>query len=106
MVKTILCLLLLACNLVATLAAEPATNTASQTLITEASVMPLKAGKATQTFSPLTRTNGVYVGDFKVAVFPYFFKSDHGRLAINVTDESLAAVNQGLPAGGASVHAV
>ena len=57
--------------------------------------MPLPAAKATLIVGPLTRTNGVYVGDFKVKVFPYFFKSDHGRLAIAVPDQALAAFNQG-----------
>ena len=66
----------------------------SPVLILENSTMPLPTAKATLIIGPLTRTNGVYTGDFKVKVFPYFFKSDQGRLAINIPDEALAAVNQ------------
>ena len=59
--------------------------------------MPLPTAKATLIVGPLTRTNNLYVGDFKVKIFPYFFKNDWGRLAINVTDQALAAMNQGQP---------
>ncbi len=59
--------------------------------------MPLPAAKATLIIGPLTRTNGLYVGEFKLKIFPYFFKNDHGRLAIEVPDQKLAEVNQGKP---------
>ncbi len=39
--------------------------------------------------------DGVYSGDYKIKVFPYFFKKEKGRLAIVVSDESLAMLNQG-----------
>lgn len=70
-------------------------SVASRPLILENSTMPLPTAKATLIIGPLTRTNGFYVGDFRVKVFPYFYKSDWGRLAINVPDQALAAVNQG-----------
>ncbi len=95
MPKIILCLLLLASSRVATQAAPPPTNSASPVLILENSTMPLTTARATLIVGPLTRTNGVYAGDFKVKVFPYIFKSDRGRLAINVPDQALAAMNQG-----------
>jgi hypothetical protein len=95
--RTILFLLLLASSWCAIQAAPTATNSAaaSRVLILENSTMPLTTAKATLIIGPLTRTNGVYVGDFKVKVFPYFFKSDRGRLAINVPDKALAAMIQG-----------
>src|SRR5580693_1309297 len=95
MPKTILCLLLLASSWGAAQAAPPPTNSASRVLILENSAMPLTTAKATLIIGPLTRTNGVYAGDFKVNIFPYFFKSDWGRLAINVSDKALAAAGQG-----------
>src|SRR5271163_2163094 len=76
MAKTILCLLLLTSSW-----------GAAQAVLTTA--------RATLIIGPLTRTNGIYAGDFKVKVFPYFFKSDWGRLAINVPDKALAEMNQG-----------
>jgi len=59
------------------------------------SSMPVAAGKATLIIGALQRTNGVYMGDYKIKVVPYFLKNEKGRLAIVVSDESLAAVNQG-----------
>jgi hypothetical protein len=93
--KTILCLLLLASGWCAAQAAPPPTNSASRVLILENSTMPLPTAKATLIIGPLTRTNGVYAGDFKLKIFPYFFKSDRGRLAISVPDKVLAAADQG-----------
>jgi len=95
MFKRILFLLLLASSWCAARAVPAATNSASRVLILENSTMPLTTARATLIIGPLTRTNGVYTGDFKVRVFPYYFKSDRGRLAINVPDQALAAMNQG-----------
>jgi len=64
-------------------------------LMIDSSSMPVTAGKATLIVSPLQRTSGVYAGDFKIRVFPYFWKNKNGRLAIAVSDASLAEINQG-----------
>ena len=56
---------------------------------------PVAAGKATLTIGVLQRTNGIYRGDYKLKVFPYFYKNDAGRLAIVVPDEVLADVKRG-----------
>ena len=95
--KAFLLLLLLAVGGGASQAAPLVTNSVAggRVLIMENSTMPLPAAKATLIIGPLTRANGVYIGDFKVKVFPYFFKSDRGRLLINVTDKVLAAVSEG-----------
>jgi hypothetical protein len=61
----------------------------------DSSSMPVAAGRATLTIGALQRTNGVYSGDYRVKVFPYFLNNEKGRLAIVVSDESLAEANQG-----------
>ncbi len=65
------------------------------TLMIEPSSMPVDAGKATLTIGALRRVGGVYTGDYKVTVFPYFLKNEKGTLAIVVPDEALAKINQG-----------
>jgi hypothetical protein len=57
--------------------------------------MPVAEGKATLIVGSLQRTNGIYAGEYKIKVFPYFFKNDKGRLAILVSDAALAAASQG-----------
>jgi hypothetical protein len=78
-------------------AALVSTNSAStnQTLMIDPSSMPVDAGKATLTIGALQRVDGVYTGDYKVTVFPWFLKNEKGTLAIVVPDESLAKINQG-----------
>ena len=78
-------------------AAPASTNSAptNRILMIDSSSMPIAAGKATLTIGTLQRTNGVYSGDYKIKVFPYFLKNEKGRLAIVVSDESLADINQG-----------
>lgn len=64
-------------------------------LLIDPSSMPVAGGKATLTIGPLLRMGGVYAGDYKIEVSPYFFKNENGRLAILVSDEALAAIAQG-----------
>ena len=68
---------------------------ASRILMIDPSSMPVAAGQATLTIGPLLRAGGVYSGDYKISVFPYFFNNEEGRLAIVVSDESLAGIAQG-----------
>ena len=81
----------------ATHAAEPSTNSAGSQgmLLIDSSSMPVTAGKVTLIIGPLQRTNGVYAGYYKIKVLPYFWKNENGQLAIVVSDESLAEINQG-----------
>ena len=90
-------LALLAVGCAQALAAPDSTNSApiNRVLVINSSSMPVAAGKAVLTIGTLRRTNGVYSGEYKLTVFPYFFKSKAGRLAINVSDECLARVDQG-----------
>ena len=87
-----------ATNPVSISAAPASTNSASTnlTLMIDPSSMPVEAGgKATLTIGALRRVGGVYTGDYKVTVFPYFLKNEKGTLAIVVPDEALAKINQG-----------
>jgi hypothetical protein len=78
-------------------AAPNSTNsaTANRNLMIGSSSMPIGGGSATLTIGALQRVNGVYIGDYKFKVFPYFLKNDKGWLAILVSDASLAKVNRG-----------
>lgn len=95
MYKRVLFFLWLAVSWCPAQTAGPAARPIDRGLSLDVSSMPLTMATATLTVGPLTRTNGFYVGDFKVKVFPYFFKSDWGRLAIEVPDAVLATMNQG-----------
>jgi hypothetical protein len=64
-------------------------------LLVDSSTAPVAAGKATLTIGPLQRTNGTYIGEYKLKVFPYFFKNEKGHLVIIVPDKSLAEAGHG-----------
>ena len=78
-------------------AASASTNSASTnlTLMIEPSSMPVNAGRATLIIGALQRGAGVYLGRYKIKVFPWFLKNENGTLAIVVSDESLAKLKQG-----------
>jgi hypothetical protein len=97
MKRITLLLALLATGWGGTGAAPASTNSApaNRILLIDPSSMPVAAGKATLIIGPLQRTNGVYAGDYKLKVFPYFSKNEKGRLAIIVSDKSLAEASQG-----------
>ena len=80
-----------------TCAAPASTNAApaNRILVIDPSSMPIAAGIATLTIGALERVDGVYSGDYQIKVFPYFFKNEKGRLAIVVSDESLAEIGRG-----------
>lgn len=88
---------LLAIGCCATHAATTATNSASadRILIIDPSSMAITAGKVTLTIGALQRSNGVYLGDYRITVSPYFFKNEKGKLAIIVSDESLVKISRG-----------
>jgi hypothetical protein len=97
MKRIIVLLALLAAGWGDTHAAPASTNSAptNRILMIDPSSMPIAAGKATLTIGALQRADGVYSGDYKIKVFPYFLQNEKGRLAIVVSDESLAEINQG-----------
>lgn len=97
MKKICVLLALLAAGWSAAQAAPLLTNSpaTSRVLMIDSSSMPLDGGSATLIIGALRRTDGVYSGDYRIKVFPYFLKNEKGRLAINVSDTSLAQVNAG-----------
>ena len=94
-ITVLLALLAVGCSVAH--AAPGSTNPAAgnRILMIDSSSMPVAAGKATLIIGTLLRTNGVYSGDYRIKVFPYFSKSEKGRLAIVASDESLAGLNHG-----------
>ncbi len=90
-------LVLLAASWTRALAQPISTNPAptERILLIDHSSMGVTAGKATLTIGPLERTNGVYTGEYKFSVFPWVQNNEKGKLAIHVSDESLAAASQG-----------
>jgi hypothetical protein len=78
-------------------AAPDPTNYAStnRILIIDPSSMAITAGKVTLTIGSLQRSNGVYLGEYRITVSPYFFKNEKGKLAIIVSDESLTKISHG-----------
>ena len=92
--KALQLLALLAACLIVAREVQGATHSAAtnRILLIDPSSMPVAAGKATLIIGPLRWTNGVYSGDYRIKVIPYFFKGEKGRLAIVVSDESLAKV--------------
>jgi hypothetical protein len=67
----------------------------NRVLMVDSSSIAVDGGKATLTVGALKREHGVYSGAYKVSVFPYFFKNERGRLAIVVSDKSLADIDRG-----------
>lgn len=61
----------------------------------EPSSASLTGGNARLTTTALSRKAGAYVGDYHLKVTPYFFKSEKGKLFINVSDESLRRLING-----------
>jgi hypothetical protein len=94
-ITLLLALLAVGCSLA--FGAPDSTNSAraDRMLLIEPSSMSVLAGKATLTIGPLERTNGVYTGDYEYTVFPWFQFNEQGKLAILVSDESLAQANDG-----------
>ena len=90
-------LALLLMGWVETRAAPSPTNSPAinRILMIDTSSMPIAAGKVTLKIGTLQRTNGVYSGEYRINVTPYFFKNEKGRLAIVVSDASLATISQG-----------
>ncbi len=55
----------------------------------------LAGGTAKLIVGTLHRQGDKYVGDYRLKVFPYFFKSEKGRLFIKVTEPALRRIRSG-----------
>jgi hypothetical protein len=67
-------------------------------LFIEPSSSRLLGGKAKLVVGTLNRQGKKLVGNYQIRVTPYFFKSEKGRLSIALSDSSLQALLQGMPA--------
>jgi hypothetical protein len=67
-------------------------------LFIEPSSSRLLGGKAKLVVGTLSRQGKKLVGNYQIRVTPYFFKSEKGRLSIALSDSSLQALLQGMPA--------
>jgi hypothetical protein len=90
-----LALLTFVCTGVHAAVGSPNSNATNRILMIDPCSMPIASGKATLTIGALQRADGIYSGNYKIKVSPYFFKHEKGRLAIVVSDESLTDLNQG-----------
>ena len=90
-------LLLLAVGWGDAYAAPASTNSAAgnRVLMIDPSSMPVGGGKATLTIGRLGRTNGLYTGDYKIKVFPWFLKNEKGTLAVVISDAVMAEAVRG-----------
>lgn len=75
----------------------PATGAAAPTdkVEVETSSTSIYIGKVTLHVAPLSRKDGVYSGEYKARVFPYFFMNEHGTFKIAISDEALTKVANG-----------
>ena len=64
-------------------------------VVVEPAKTSIYIGSVTMTFSPSTRTGGVYEADYTAKVFPYFFMSEKGKLFLDAPDEVLRKLARG-----------
>jgi hypothetical protein len=97
MKRIILLLAMLCGGYSATFAVSAPTNYTGENLVLliDPSSMLVAAGKATLLIGELQRTDGICTGNYRIKVSPYFFKNERGRLAIVISDASLAGIHQG-----------
>ncbi len=55
----------------------------------------LAGGTASLVVGVLSRSESAYVGEYRIKVFPYFFKNESGKLLIKVSDTSLRQMIDG-----------
>jgi len=75
-------------------AQSPSASTTGD-LVVEPSSTPIPGGKASLKIGVLIRQAAAYVGDYQFKVTPYFFKSEKGKLSIDVSDEILKKLASG-----------
>lgn len=76
------------------LVAQTASPTYNKVTV-ETSSTSIYIGKVTLIPAPLTRKDGVFSGDYKAKVFPYWFMGEQGTFRMKVSDEELARVAKG-----------
>ncbi len=76
-------------------------------LVVAPSSSKLAGGTAKLVVGTLSRDGFTYVGDYRIKVFPYFFKNESGRLSIKVSENALRRMVGGQTtsfAGRATTH--
>ena len=68
----------------------------SRRLFIDPSSTTVKLGKANLTVAPLAPQNNTYVGDYRLKVVPYFFKSEKGRLMLAASQDSYRRLAEGM----------
>ena len=69
----------------------------TSTLIIAPSNSKLAGGTAKLVVGVLSRAGSAYVGEYRIKVFPYFFKNESGRLSINISEPMLRRMVGGHP---------
>ena len=64
-------------------------------LVIDPSATSVRLGKASLTVSPLKHRNGNLVGNYRLKVRPYYFKSEKGSLVLVASDNSLRKLHAG-----------
>ena len=64
-------------------------------LFIDPSSTSVRLGKATLIVSPLTRRGGNYIGDYRLKVRPYFFKSETGSLVLGASEDFVKRLQSG-----------
>ena len=65
-------------------------------LVIDPSATSVALGNVSLTVSPLTHRKGNYVGNYRLKVRPYFFKSEKGSLLLAASDDSLRKLQTGI----------
>jgi hypothetical protein len=58
-------------------------------LFIDASSSTVSFGRASLTVDPLIYKSRLYLGDYQLSVFPYFFMSEKGRLELGAPDDTM-----------------
>ena len=70
-------------------------DTATRKLFIDPAATSVALGKASLIVSPLTHRDGNYVGNYRLKVRPYFFKSEKGSLLLAASDDGLRKLQTG-----------
>jgi hypothetical protein len=65
-------------------------------LFIDPSSTSVKLGKASLVVTPLAPRANTYMGDYRLKVVPYFFKSEKGRLLLEAPQESYRRLAEGM----------
>jgi hypothetical protein len=87
--------------------AEASDTVTRRLFIDPSSTSVALGGKASLIVSPLTHRDGTYVGDYRLKVTPYFFKSEKGTLRLAAPDDAVRKLHAGIPitfTGSAVTH--